>query len=195
MPPLGCVGGELALSRGPVGMGASPVACAYDLVAPGPVGGALTCGESSCLAGPVGGARTAGPVGISRSRGGVGSRLTRTGERTSAGGAIGDLGLEGIGDRGLETIGDLGGAGAGETGRGMRFANKSSLGKGSIAASLLGWMGGDERLELVTLAAPECSFEMRSGRGLGGDGERRLQSTLRGLMFSLCCIGERERRR
>ena len=147
MPPLGCVGGELALNRGPVGMGASPVACAYDLLAPGPVGGALTCGESSCLAGPVGGARRAGPVGISRSRGGgVGSRLTRTGERTFAGAAIGDLGLEGIGDlglegigdRGLETIGDLGGAGAGETGRWMRFANKSSVGKGSIAASLLG---------------------------------------------------------
>jgi hypothetical protein len=146
MPPLGCVGGELALKRGPVGMGASPVACAYDLVAPGPVGGALTCGALSCLAGPDGGARTAGPVGISRSRGGVGSRLTRPGERISAGGAIGDLGLEGIGDlgleglgdRGLEAIGDLGGAGAGETGRGMRFANKSSLGKGSIAASLLG---------------------------------------------------------
>jgi hypothetical protein len=84
-------------------------------------------------------------VGISRSRGGVGSRF-RTGERTSAGGAtgdlglggMGDLGLEGIGDRGLETIGDLGGAGAGEIGRGMRLANRSSLGKGSIAASLLG---------------------------------------------------------
>ena len=140
-------------------------------------------------------------MGISRSRGGVGSRFTRTGERASAGGAIGDLGLEGIGDlglevigdlglegmgdRGLETIGDLGGAGAGETGRGMRFANKSSLGKGSIAASLLGCIGGDERLELVTLAAPECSFEIKSGRGLCGDGERRLQSTLRGLIFSL----------
>jgi len=193
MPPLGCVGGEFALNRGPVGIGASPVAWAYDLEAPGPVGGALTCGASSCLAGPVGGARAAGPVGISRSRGGVASRLTRTGERTSAGGAIGDLGregigdlgLEGMGDRGLETIGDLGGAGAGEIGRGTRFANKSSLGRGSIAASLLGWIGGDERLELVTLAAPECSFEIRSGRGLCGDGERRLQSTLRGLMFSL----------
>jgi hypothetical protein len=132
----------------------------------------------------------------------VGSRFL-TGERTSAGGAtgdlglegMGDLGLEGIGDRGLETIGDLSGAGAGETRRGMRLANKSSLGKGSIAASLLGWIGGDERLELVTLAAPECSVEITSGRGLGGDGERRLQSTLRGLMFSLCCMGERERRR
>jgi len=54
----------------------------------------------------------AGPVGISRSRGGgVGSRL-RTGERTSVGGGIGDLGLEGIGDRGLETIGDRGGGGS-----------------------------------------------------------------------------------
>jgi hypothetical protein len=155
MPPLGCVGGELALILGPVGIEASPAVWAYDLLAPGPVGGALPCGVSSCLAGPVGGARTAGPVGISRSRGGrgVGSRL-RTGERTSAGGAtgdlgllrigdlglegIGDLGLEGIGERGLETIGDLGGAGAGEIGRGIRFANKSSLGKGSIAASLLG---------------------------------------------------------
>lgn len=190
-------------------MGASAVACAYDLVAPGPVGGGLACGESSCLAGPVGGARTAGPVGISRSRGGVGSRFGRTGERASARGATGDLGregtgdlgregtgdlgreeigdlcLDGMGDRGLETIGDLGGAGAGETGRGMRFANKSSFGRGSMAASLLGWIGGDERLELVTLAAPECSFEMWSGRGLCGDGERRLQSTLRGLMFSL----------
>lgn len=191
----------MALNRGPVGMGASPVACAYDLVAPGPVGGALACAGSSCLAGPVGGARTAGPVGISRSRGGVGSRFGRTGERASARGAtgdlgregtgdlgreeIGDLGLEGMGDRGLETTGDLGGAGAGETGRGTRPANKSSLGKGSIAASLLGWIGGDERLELVTLAAPECSFEIRSGRGLCGDGERRLQSTLRGLTFSL----------
>jgi hypothetical protein len=211
MPPLGCVGGELALILGPVGMEASPAVWTYDLLAPGPVGGALPCGVSSCLAGPVGGARTAGPVGISRSRGGgVGSRL-RIGERRSAGGATGDLGLLGmgdlglegigergldrIGDRGLETIGDLGGAGAGEIGRGTRFANKSSLGKGSIAASLLGWIGGDERLELVTLAAPECSVEMRSARGLGGDGERRLQSTLRGLMFSLCCMGERESRR
>lgn len=140
----------------------------------------------------------AGPVGISRSRGGgVGSRL-RTGERTSVGGGIGDRGLEGIGDRGLETIGDRGGAGAGigETARaGMRFANRSSFGRGSIAASLLGWMGGDERLELVTDAAPECSVVMRSGRGLAGDGERRLQSTLRGLMFSLCCMGERDNRR
>jgi hypothetical protein len=153
MPPLGCVGGELFLIRGPVGMEASPAVWRYDLLAPGPVGGALPCGPSSCLAGPVGGARTAGPVGISRSRGGVGSRL-RIGERTSAGGAtgdlgllgmgdlgleeMGDLGLEGIGERGLETIGDLGGTGAGEIGRGTRFANKSSLGKGSIAASLLG---------------------------------------------------------
>lgn len=130
---------------------------------------------------------------MSRSREGVGSRL-RMGERTSAGGGIGDLGLdatgdlglEGMGERGLELIGDLGGIGAGEIGRGARFANKSSLGSGSMAASLLGWIGGDERLELVTEAAPEFSFEKRSGRGLGGDGERRLQSTLRGLTFSLC---------
>lgn len=75
----------------------------------------------------------------------MGSRL-RIGERTSAGGGTGDLGLEGtgdlglegIGERGLETMGDLGGIGAGEIGRGARFANKSSLGKGSMAASLLG---------------------------------------------------------
>lgn len=82
---------------------------------------------------------------MSRSRGGVGSRL-RMGERMSAGSGIGDLGLDGtgdlglerIGERGLEFIGDLGGIGAGEIGRGARFANKSSLGRGSIAASLLG---------------------------------------------------------
>lgn len=113
-----------------------------------------------------------------------------------AGGGTGDLGLDGTGDRGLETTGDLGGAGTGDTARGGgRLGGKSSFGGGSRAASLLGWMGGEERLELVTEAGPEFSVEMRSGRGLGGEGDRRLQSTLRGLTFSLCCRGERDNRR
>jgi hypothetical protein len=104
----------------------------------------------------------------------------------------GERGLEGTGDRGRDTTGDLGKTVGGEAARGSgaRLGNKSSL--GSMTASLLGWIGGDERLELVTDAAPVFS---KSARVLAGDGERRLQSTLLGLTFSLCCKGERDRSR
>lgn len=64
---------------------------------------------------------------------------------------------------------------------------------GSMTASLLGWIGGDERLELVTDWAPEISPVIRSGLGCrGGDGERRLHSTLRGSLCSFRLTGERE---
>lgn len=70
---------------GPVGIGMSVAAWAYEREPPGPVGGARGGGASSkLLAGPVGMAR--GPVGgASRSRGGDGSRLLG-GDRAMGGG-------------------------------------------------------------------------------------------------------------